>query len=120
MYKGMIVDDAAVMRMRLRDILGPHFEIVSEAVNGVDGLANFKIHNPDFVTLDIAMPKMDGIETLKKMIQHNSEARIVIVSAIGQKKQVFEALSLGAKDFIVKPFEADKVLSTIFKLLGMG
>jgi two-component system chemotaxis response regulator CheY len=68
MYKGMIVDDAAIMRMRLKEILDPHFDIISEAGDGEQALRNFETSKPDFVTLDITMPKMNGIETLKKLI----------------------------------------------------
>ena len=116
MYKGMIVDDAAIMRMRLREILDPHFEIVSEAGDGEEALINYEMTNPDFITLDITMPKMNGIETLKNIVSKYPNAKVVIVSAVGQKKLVFEALSTGAKDFIVKPFDPERVKQSIFRL----
>lgn len=116
MYRGMIVDDAAIMRMRLREILDPHFEIVSEAGDGEEALMNYELASPDFVTLDITMPKMNGIETLKNIVKKYPNAKVVIVSAVGQKKLVFEALSTGAKDFIVKPFDPERVKQSIFRL----
>lgn len=116
MYKGMIVDDAAIMRMRLRDILDPHFEIVCEAEDGEEALKNYVESRPDFITLDITMPRLNGIETLKKLVSDYPEAKVVIVSAVGQKKLVFEALSSGAKDFIVKPFDPERVKQSIFRL----
>lgn len=116
MKKGMIVDDAAVMRMRLRDILASRYEIVAEAENGAQALEEFTIHRPDFVTMDITMAEMNGMEALESILKAYPEARIVMVSALGQKQLVFEALSKGAKDFIVKPFDKDRVLLAIDRL----
>jgi len=116
MYKGMIVDDAAIMRMRLREILDPQFDIISEAGDGEQALKNYEKANPDFVTLDITMPKMNGIDTLKTLIEKYPDAKVVIVSAVGQKKLVFEALATGAKDFIVKPFDPERVRQSINRL----
>ena len=114
--RGLIVDDAAIMRMRLKDILEPAFEIVEEAGNGEEALKRYEKCKPDFVTLDITMPKMGGIEALDALVKKYPDARIVIVSAVGQKQLVFQALSLGAKDFIVKPFEPARVLQSINRL----
>ena len=116
MYKGMIVDDAAIMRMRLKEILDPHFDIISEAGDGEQALFNYEKYIPDFITLDITMPRMNGIDTLKTLIGKYPEANVVIVSAVGQKKLVFDALSIGAKDFIVKPFDPERVKQSIFRL----
>lgn len=116
MKKGLIVDDAAVMRMRLRDILAPKYSIVSEAENGVKALEQYRRYLPDFVTMDISMAEMNGMEALKSILDEFPDAKIVMVSAVGQKKQVFEALKSGAKDFIIKPFEADRVLVAIERL----
>ena len=116
MYTGLIVDDAAVMRMRLKDILEPRFQILGEAGDGEEALEMFEKHKPDFVTLDITMPKLDGIQVLKSLLANHSDAKVVIVSAVGQKKLVFEALSMGAKDFIVKPFDPDRVQVAINRL----
>lgn len=118
MYKGMIVDDAAVMRMRLKDILSPFFEIVAEAENGEEAIRNYDAEKPDFVTLDITMPKMDGIAVLEQLIAKYPDVKVVIVSAVGQKQLVFKALKMGAKDFIIKPFEKDRVLKSIDRLFN--
>lgn len=116
MTTGMIVDDAAVMRIRLRDILEQKYHIVAEAANGVEALDLFDKHQPDFVTLDITMAQMNGIEALDKLMSAHPDAKVVIVSAVGQKKMVFEAIGKGAKDFIIKPFEPDRVLVAIDRL----
>jgi len=116
MYRGIIVDDAAIMRFRLREILEKDFFVIAEASNGVEALELYSKLNPDFLTLDITMPEMDGLDTLKKIISKYPEAKIVIVSAAGQKQIVFDALSMGAKDFIVKPFEAERVLHSVKRL----
>ena len=116
MYNGMIVDDAAVMRMRLRDILEPKFKILAEAENGDQAISLYKEVKPDFVTLDITMPGADGLQALESILSTNPDARVVIVSAVGQKQIVFQALSKGAKDFIVKPFDADRVLKAVNRL----
>ncbi len=112
----MIVDDASIIRVRLRTILEAYFEIIYETDNGMDALINYKTLKPDFITLDIAMPKMNGIEAMKKILAFHNEAKIVIVSAVGQKKQVYEALAMGAKNFIVKPFEPERVKEAVFGL----
>jgi len=116
MKTGLIVDDAAVMRMRLRDILDGKYKIVAEAENGDQALALFHEHKPDFVTLDITMPGVDGLVALGNILQAYPGAKVIIVSAVGQKQIVFQALSKGAKDFIVKPFESDRVLKSINRL----
>jgi len=116
MHSGIIVDDALIMRARLREILEKEFSIVAEATNGNEALELYDKHRPDFLTLDISMPQMDGIEALQNILQKYSEAKIIIVSAVGQKQMVFNALSIGAKDFIVKPFEADRVIKSINRL----
>jgi two-component system, chemotaxis family, chemotaxis protein CheY len=118
MRKGLIVDDAAIMRLRLREILEPQFSIVAEAANGHEALALYAAHTPDFVTLDITMPQMNGMEALKGLLARYPEVRVVIVSAVGQKQIVYEALGLGAKDFIVKPFERDRVLKAVTRLFA--
>ena len=116
MRTGMIVDDAAVMRMRLRDILDGRYRIVAEAENGEQALTLYHEHRPDFVTLDITMPGVDGLAALGNILQSYPAAKVIIVSAVGQKQIVFQALAKGAKDFIVKPFEADRVLKSINRL----
>lgn len=116
MYNGMIVDDAAVMRMRLRDILEPTYKITAEAENGDQAISLYNETKPDFVTLDITMPGVDGLQALENILGNHPDARVVIVSAVGQRQIVFQALSKGAKDFIVKPFEPDRVLKAIGRL----
>ncbi len=118
MKKGLIVDDAAVMRMRLRDILSSKYSIVSEAENGREAIELYRKHQPDFVTMDISMAEMNGMEALKNLLAEFPDAKIIMVSAVGQKALVFEALSMGAKDFIIKPFEADRVLLSIDRIFG--
>ena len=116
MYTGIIVDDAAIMRFRLREILSTKFEIAGEASNGIEAMNLYKTVKPDFLTLDITMPEMNGLDALKSILAAYPDAKIVIVSAVGQKQIVFEALALGAKDFIIKPFEPDRVLHSINRL----
>jgi two-component system chemotaxis response regulator CheY len=114
----MIVDDATVMRMRLRDILEPRYQVVAEAANGVEALELYKKVRPDFVTLDITMPQLNGLAALRNLLTADPEARVVIVSAVGQKQVVFQALAQGAKDFIVKPFEAERVMRAVDRLFA--
>ena len=116
MYKGIIVDDAAIMRFVLRTILETQYSIVAEASNGVEAMDLYTKHRPDFLTLDISMPEMNGLETLKNILYAFPDAKIIIVSAVGQKQIVFDALALGAKDFIVKPFENERVLNSVKRL----
>jgi two-component system chemotaxis response regulator CheY len=116
MKTGMIVDDAAVMRIRLRDILESRYKVIAEASNGQEAVDLYGEYKPDFVTLDITMPQLNGIEALEKLISQFPDAKVVIVSAVGQKQMVFQAIAKGAKDFIIKPFEPDRVLVAIERL----
>jgi two-component system, chemotaxis family, chemotaxis protein CheY len=116
MTTGMIVDDAAVMRIRLRDILESKYRIVAEAANGQEALELYDQYEPDFVTLDITMPQLNGIEALERLLTTHPDANVVIVSAVGQKRMVFEAIAKGAKDFIIKPFNSERVLIAIDRL----
>ena len=116
MLKGLIVDDAAIMRVRLREILEPEFKVIAEAENGNEALSRYEELKPDFVTLDITMPQMNGLAALKSLLAADPNARVVIVSAVGQKQIVFDAISMGAKDFIIKPFEPDRVMKSIRRL----
>jgi two-component system chemotaxis response regulator CheY len=115
---GLIVDDAAIMRMRLREILQGSFNIVGEACDGEEALALYNQLKPDFVTLDISMPRTNGLDALKKLIASHPDAKVVIVSAVGQKRMVIEALALGAADFVIKPFEPERVLKAITRLMN--
>lgn len=116
MRTGMVVDDAAVMRIRLRDILETRYKVVAEAANGREALDLYESYRPDFVTLDITMPQLNGIEALTLMMHAHPDAKVVIVSAVGQKRMVFQAIAQGAKDFIIKPFEPERVLIAIDRL----
>jgi len=118
MYRGVIVDDAAIMRLRLKEMLENEFEIVGEVSNGNEALEIYRKVLPDFITLDITMPQVDGLSALKSILAEFPNAKIIIVSAMGQKQIVFQALSLGAKDFIVKPFEPERVLKSIKRLFA--
>ncbi|OHD22210.1 MAG: two-component system response regulator [Spirochaetes bacterium GWB1_59_5] len=118
MYNGIIVDDAMVMRLRLAEILGKEFKIVDMAGDGVEALASYRHFRPDFVTLDISMPIKNGIEVLQELLFNFPDAKVVMVSAVGQKQIIFEALGLGAKDFIIKPFEPARVLIAIKRLFS--
>ena len=117
--KVLIVDDAAFMRMMLKDILLKNgFEVIGEAENGSVGVQLFQELNPDLVTMDITMPEMDGISAVKEIRKLNGAAKIVMVSAMGQQSMVIEAIQAGAADFIVKPFQPDRVLESLRKALG--
>jgi two-component system chemotaxis response regulator CheY len=116
MHTGIIVDDAAVMRLRLKEILESRYKITGEASNGEEALSCYDKNKPDFVTLDITMPKMNGFQVIESILGKYPDAKIVIVSAVGQKQMVFKALNMGAKDFIIKPFETERVLQAIDRL----
>ena len=113
----LVVDDAAFMRMMIRDILSKEGYRIEEAVNGRDAVDKYGTVAPDLVTLDITMPVMNGIDTLKAIRAMNPEARVLMVSAMGQQQMILEALESGAMDFVVKPFQPTKVLETVKKCL---
>ncbi|MGM7681690.1 response regulator [Cytobacillus sp. Hm23] len=118
-HKILIVDDAAFMRMMIKDILTKNgFEVVGEAADGVQAIEKFREFQPDLITMDITMPEMDGITALKEIKKLNSNAKIIMCSAMGQQAMVIDAIQAGAKDFIVKPFQADRVLEAINKTLS--
>ncbi|MDR1579307.1 MAG: response regulator [Synergistaceae bacterium] len=117
--KVLIVDDAAFMRMMLRDILAKNgFEVVGEADNGKTAVQMYSELKPDVVTMDITMPEMDGIAAVKEIKAADPAAKIVMVSAMGQQAMVIEAIRSGAADFIVKPFQPDRVLEALGKALS--
>ncbi|MRH42270.1 response regulator [Aquibacillus halophilus] len=116
--KILIVDDAAFMRMMIKDILSKNgFEVVGEAQDGVQAVEKFKELSPDLVTMDITMPEMDGITALKEIKKLNADAKIIMCSAMGQQAMVIDAIQAGAKDFIVKPFQSERVIEAIQKVL---
>lgn len=115
----LVVDDAVFMRMKLKDILEKNgYEVVAEAQNGVEAIEKYKTENPDLVTMDITMPEMDGIEALKGIKAVNPNAKIIMCSAMGQQSMVMEAIQSGALDFIVKPFDTDRVIQSLNKITG--
>jgi len=114
----LIADDASFMREMIREIIEPEgFEVVAEAADGCEAVERFAEHSPDVVTMDIVMPKKSGIEAVKEIVAANPGACIVMCSALGQEALVMEALKAGARDFIVKPFKPDVVLTTLRKVL---
>ncbi len=120
MNKVLIVDDAAFMRLAIRRMLEPNgFEVVGEAENGAVAVKKYFECNPDLVTMDITMPEMTGIEALKLIKEKDPEAKIVMVSAMGQEVLVKESIINGAKTFIVKPFKEEHVIQTLKKIAGM-
>ena len=117
--KVLIVDDAAFMRMMIKEILTKNgFVVVGEASDGAQAVEKYKELGPDLVTMDITMPEMDGITALKEIKKLDANARIIMCSAMGQQAMVIDAIQAGAKDFIVKPFQADRVIEAIKKTLG--
>ncbi|MBP2001108.1 two-component system chemotaxis response regulator CheY [Paenibacillus shirakamiensis] len=116
----LIVDDAAFMRMMIRDILTKNgFEVVGEAQDGAQAIEKYKELRPDLITMDITMPEMDGIAALKEIKKIDSAAKVIMCSAMGQQAMVIDAIQAGAKDFIVKPFQSDRVVEAINKTLGI-
>ena len=115
----LVVDDAAFMRMTVKDILSKNgYEVVGEAENGMKAVEKFAELRPDLVTMDITMPEMDGISAVKAIRKIDPKAKIVMCSAMGQQAMVIEAIQAGARDFIVKPFQADRVLEAVRKAVG--
>ena len=119
MARVMICDDAAFMRMMIKDILTKNgYEIAAEAENGMKAVEKYPEARPDLVLMDITMPEMDGIEALKKIKEIDPGANVIMCSAMGQQAMVIEAIQSGAKDFIVKPFQAERVLEAVKKVVG--
>ena len=115
----LIVDDAAFMRMMIKDILEKNgYEVVGEAENGNVAVEKYKELSPDLVTMDITMPEKDGISALKEIKEVDPDAKVIMCSAMGQQAMVIDAIQAGAKDFIVKPFQADRVIEAVSKALG--
>ena len=115
----LICDDAAFMRMMIKDILTKNgYNIVGEAENGAKAVEKYNELKPDLVLMDITMQEMDGIEALKKIKAGDPNASIIMCSAMGQQAMVIESIQSGAKDFIVKPFQADRVLEAVQKVVG--
>ena len=118
MAKILIVDDAEFLRVRLNKILDTEGYEVFQAENGVKAVATYKEKHPDVVLMDVTMPEMDGLTALKEIVSFDSQAKVVMLTALGQESVVLEAVKSGARDFIVKPFEHDRVMKAISKLLS--
>ncbi len=115
----LIVDDAAFMRMMIKDILTKNgYNVVGEAENGAKALEKYNELKPDLVLMDITMPEVDGIKALKNIKAADPNAMVIMCSAMGQQAMVIEAIQGGAKDFIVKPFQPDRVLEAVKKVVG--
>ena len=115
----LIVDDAAFMRMMIKDILTKNgYNVVGEAENGLKAVEKYTELKPDLVLMDITMPELDGNGALKKINEADSNALEIMCSAMGQQAMVIESIQAGAKDFIVKPFQADRVLEAVKKVVG--
>jgi two-component system, chemotaxis family, chemotaxis protein CheY len=119
MARVLVVDDAAFMRKMVSDALasGGH-EIVGEAGDGIEAVARYQELRPEVTTLDITMPEKDGLSALREIMAFDPGARVVMCSALGQESKVLESIKLGAKDFVVKPFQTDRVLGAVAKALG--
>lgn len=114
--KVLTVDDAVFIRVTLRQMLERHgYEVVGEAGNGIEGIAKYKELQPDLVTMDITMPEMDGIEALREIKQINPQAKVIMISAMGQEKSVKESIVAGASGFILKPFNEEQVIRGLSK-----
>jgi len=115
----LIVDDAIFMRTLLRKIIEEvnGYTVLAEASNGKEAIEAAKMYQPDIITLDITMPEMDGINALPRILEASPNSRVIVVSAMGQQSMVIDAIKMGAKDFIVKPFEKYKVYQTIQNVL---
>ena len=119
MAKIMLVDDAAFMRMMIKNTLSKNgYTDIVEAQDGAEAVTKYDEEKPDMVFMDITMPNMDGLQALKKIKEGNPDARIVMCTAMGQQSMVVEAIKYGAKDFIVKPFNADRIVEAVNSILG--
>ncbi|MGP7817824.1 response regulator [Niallia sp. 01092] len=118
MARILIVDDAKFMRMTLSNILTKaNYEVVGEGENGKEAIRLYRELDPDIVTMDITMPEMSGLEAVKEIRKEFSDAKVIMCSAMGQQKMVVEAIEAGAKDFIVKPFDENRVIDAINRVL---
>ena len=116
--KILIVDDATFIRTMIKDILVPKgFEIAGEAANGNEAMTKYEELSPDLVTMDITMKEKDGLEAARDILQKFPDARIIMVTALGNEKMLVDSIKLGVKDFIVKPFDPERILSAVEKAL---
>jgi len=117
MAKILVVDDAEFLRLRISKMLKADGHQVVEAENGAIAIEKYMAEKPDIVLMDITMPELDGLSALKQIRSRDNKAKVVMLTALGQESVVLEAIKSGAKDFIVKPFERDRVMNAINKLL---
>ena len=119
MARVLVVDDALFMRKMVSDALvkGGH-EVIGEASNGAEAITQYQALSPELTTLDITMPEKDGLEALREIIALDPSAKVIMCSALGQESKVIESIKAGAKDFVVKPFQPDRVLDAVSKALG--
>lgn len=117
----LIVDDSKTSRKILRNLLEENgFEVIDDAENGEIGYLKYKELRPDIVTMDITMPNMDGIESLSLIKRENPDAKVVMITAAGQKEKMKEALMRGADEFITKPFEPNEIVNVLSKMAGIN
>lgn len=117
--KVLVTDDAPIIRLMIKDIIQYHgYEVVGEANNGAEAVELYKTLKPDLVTMDIIMPEKDGIQALEEILKYDPDAKVVMVTAIDQRESLMKAIRLGATDYIVKPFENERVISAVKKALG--
>jgi Response regulator containing CheY-like receiver domain and AraC-type DNA-binding domain len=118
--KILIVDDAALARTMLRKVIEEcGIAEILEAQNGVEALEIYQKERPDLVTMDVTMPEMDGVTATRKILEINAGANVIVCSALGQKEVVMDAIQAGAKHYIIKPFDNEKVRNTIKAVLGI-
>jgi two-component system, chemotaxis family, chemotaxis protein CheY len=118
MAKILVVDDAEFLRVRISKMLSSYGHNIIEAENGVKAVAAYKEERPEMVLMDITMPEMDGLSALKEIRAFDNKAKVVMLTALGQESIVLEAIKSGARDFVVKPFEHDRVMNAVNKLVG--
>lgn len=118
----LVVDDAVFMRRQLREILeGGGYEVVAEGGDGAEALELYDAHRPDLVTLDLVMPQMSGVEALRELRLRHPDARVVVCSSLSDQASIFEAIGLGARDYVLKPVDRERVLESVEKALrGQG
>jgi len=119
-YTALIVDDADFMRVMLREILeGMDLNVIGEAADGAEGAQMYRQVKPDLVFMDITMPVQDGNIALKSILEHDPQANVIMITALGQKDQVLQAIKAGARDFIIKPFDQERVENTVNGILSV-